>query len=111
MKSTGGVNRLASPLPKNTMTMNKPTGETMDEGSEMPTEHEGMMDEESDTANIPSSLVEGSPQPGEVISLTVVSVDEQNGTLTVTKAGQSQSEPKGSENLAAEFEQAPPTQS
>lgn len=61
-----------------------------------------------ETSQIPASLVDGQPQPGETISLSVISVDQQNGMITVAKAGGAeQSAPGGVEQMASEFNQPP----
>lgn len=65
------------------------------------------MTEESDmaeTSSIPASLVDGTPSPGDTITLTVVDVDQENGSITVAKAGEAETEPQGSDALASEFE-------
>ncbi len=74
-----------------------------------PTEAEAPM---PDTGDLPLTIVDGTPRPGDVISVTVVSVDEGNGTMTVTKTGagpeEQTPEAGGSEAMAAEFENPPP---
>ena len=66
---------------------------------------------EAETSAIPVSLVDGEPQPGDTITLQVVSVDAETGNITVTKAAveeEAAPEGGGTESLAAEFQS--PTQ-
>ena len=64
--------------------------------------------EQSETAELPLSILGGKEAAeGDVVRLKVVSVDSDNGTLTVAYA----SEPKmgGSEGMAREFDNQQPT--
>lgn len=75
--------------------------------TEMPPEAD--TEDMSETTEIPASLVDGTPQPGDTITLKVMGVNEQNGTLTVCKCGEEDDseEVGGSEKMASEFESQP----
>lgn len=76
-----------------------PSGETMSEGSDLPAE---------ETAQIPAGLVPDYPNVGDTIQLRVVATDPEAGIITVGPAmeGEEPAEPSGSDDLAAEFDEA-----
>jgi hypothetical protein len=76
----------------------------MDEGADSESDAE----DQSESSEIPASLVDGTPQPGQTINLTVVSVNADGGTITVTKP-ESDEEPSGSDQMASEFDNQPST--
>lgn len=67
----------------------------------------------AETAEIPSSIIGGQTvQPGDKIQLTVVSVDDNSGMITVTYDHDSEGDtkpPEGSDSLASQFGGQQPT--
>jgi len=79
------------------------TNEMPDHGEDM-----DMSEDMQETTEIPASLVGGEVKPGDTISLSVISVDSQNGMVTVSKSGGEQTAPEGgSDQMASEFDQEP----
>lgn len=73
-------------------------------------EPNGQDEDMGDTASIPAALVDAMPEPGDTITLSVVSVDQNSGTITVAKAATPEAEePEGSDAMAAEFDNQPRT--
>lgn len=74
----------------------------------MESRHEEMMegdDDVSQTTEIPAGLVDGEPKPGDTITLTVVSVAPDSGTITVSKSAVAEEPEGGSDAMAEEFNQ------
>jgi hypothetical protein len=78
----------------------------------MAEQSEPASEEAAETTDIPSSLADGPVQPGDTITLTVVSADESSGMITVTKSSPAEESTEtegGSEAMASEFDNTQPT--
>ncbi len=62
--------------------------------------------EQAETCEVPSSLI-GDAQPGDTVTIKVVSIGD--GTATVTSAAEAEpKQPEGSDAMASEFDQPQP---
>src|ERR1017187_886086 len=66
--------------------------------------------DQSETASLPISLWAGTPpkEGDQVPPLVVVSVDQQNGSVNVTKAPEQAPQKPGSDGLAGQLDNKPP---
>lgn len=80
----------------------QPEAEDVDEGMAPPQNEPEEQEQEGEGGTLPLDLVGEDVQPGDTISLTVVSVDAEAGTATVAKPEEPE-EPQDTAEMAGKF--------